>query len=260
MSWRAVALVLVGVPSIILSAVLVTVMLTDRSVPFDYWTFGEANGRVFHGTLYQWGQLSPGGEPYTYRYSPLFAAVFPEWLGLWGWRALHVLALLALPRRLALLTLAFAPFWYDVLHGNVMTFVMVAGWHALDGSRAGTIGYFGLTLLVPRPLMLPLAAWIVCRRPQWCLPAFGFAVVGLATLAYPGHLEALLSSAGVTSIDNIGPSAFIGWWWIPIGLALAAWLTWKGWPGLAGLAASPYLLPYYLLIALVRRAGPAAKP
>lgn len=39
--------------------------------------------------------------------------------------------------------------------------------------------------------------------------------------------------------------------WVPIGLALAAWLTWKGRLGYASLAASPYWLPYYLLFALL---------
>ena len=36
-----------------------------------------------------------------------------------------------------------------------------------------------------------------------------------------------------------------------IGLPLAAWLTWKGRLGLASLAASPYWLPYYLLMLLL---------
>jgi hypothetical protein len=228
-------------PSLILSAVLVAVMLTDRSVPFDYWSFSHADE-----WWYRWG-VESHGEPYSFRYSPLFAVLFPEWLGLWGWRALHVLALLALPRKLALVTLAFAPFWYDVLHGNVMTFALVFGYLALSGSRWATWAYFGLLVLVPRPLMLPLAAWLVWKRPETRIPAAVAVLVGLGTLLWPGYLDALLRSGGVTSIDNLSPSALIGWAWVPIGLILGAWLTWKGRVGLAALAASPYVLPYYLL-------------
>jgi hypothetical protein len=55
----------------------------------------------------------------------------------------------------------------------------------------------------------------------------------------------------VESIDNLGPSALIGWAWVPIGLALGAWLTWKGRLGLASLAVSPYVLPYYLVMILL---------
>jgi len=36
--------------------------------------------------------------------------------------------------------------------------------------------------------------------------------------------------------------------WVPIGLVLAAWLTWRGRLGFASLAASPYWLPYYLFM------------
>ena len=249
LDWRTVGLALLLVPSVILSGVLIAVMLADRSVPFDWWTFVHADE-----WWYQWGPPSPGGEAYSYRYSPLFAVAFPEWLGLWGWRALHVAVLLTLPRRLTLLMLAFAPFWYDVLHGNVMTFTAVAGYHALAGSRWGTLACFGLTLLVPRPVMLPLVAWIVWRRPEWRLPALAFAAVGLLTLAVPGYLAALLRSGGVTSTDNLGPSALFGWAWVPVGLTLAMWLTWRGRVGLAGLAMSPYVLPYYLLMLLIELA------
>jgi hypothetical protein len=47
---------------------------------------------------------------------------------------------------------------------------------------------------------------------------------------------------------NLAPSHWIGVAWVPIGIALAAFFTWKGRLGLACLAASPYVLPYYLLM------------
>ncbi len=53
------------------------------------------------------------------------------------------------------------------------------------------------------------------------------------------------------SIEDLGPALLIGVWWVPIGLALGAWLTVKGRLGLASIAASPYWLPYYLLMGLL---------
>jgi hypothetical protein len=240
-----VVFVLVGVPSVILSAVLVTLVFLDGP-PFDWWTFAEAAGRVGTGTLYEWGAASPGGEPYTYRYSPLFAVVMMPFtaLGIEAWRLLHLFALALLPWRMTLITLAFAPFWYDVLHGNVLTFGFVLAFGALRGSRWATLAYFALCVLVPRPLMLPVAAWIIWQRREWRLPAVGFALVGLATLLYPGFASALLRSGNVASIDNIGPSALIGWAWVPIGVVLGVLLTWRGRVGLASLVVSPYILPY----------------
>jgi hypothetical protein len=38
---------------------------------------------------------------------------------------------------------------------------------------------------------------------------------------------------------------------VPIGLTLAAWLTWRGKLGLASLAASPYWLLHYFLILML---------
>ena len=47
---------------------------------------------------------------------------------------------------------------------------------------------------------------------------------------------------------DVGPSRLIGSLWVPIGLVLAAVLTWRGRLGWASLAASPYWLPYYLMM------------
>lgn len=255
--WRVIALVATIVPSAALSAAMVVLLFLDGPY-FDWWTITNAAD-----LMYEWGTMSPMGEAYSYRYSPLFAwAIVPfAELGLGVWRALHLAALAFLPRRIALATLLFAPFWYDVLHGNVMTFVAVAGFLAYRGNRWATIAYFAWCVLVPRPLMLPLAAWIVWQRPQWRWPAAGFAAIGIATLLFPGYLDALLASRQVTSIDNLAPSAWIGVAWIPIGLALGAWLTWRGRVGMAALAVSPYVLPYYAMTLLWEiRAASVSRP
>lgn len=249
-NWRTIALVLVGVPSIIVSAVLISLLFLDGE-SFDWWTFEIAASRS-PATIYEWGLPSPyAGEPYSYRYGPLFAYLMTPItaLGLWVWRLLHLAALLLLPRRLALITLVFAPFWYDVLNANVMTFVFVAAWFAIQGNRWGTLAFFALLVMVPRPLMLPIAAWIVWQRPEWRLPAAGFAVIGLLTLAWPGFLPALVNSGELAAIsDKLWEP---GLWWFAIGLPLAGWLTWKGRVGLASLAVSPYILPHYFLMLLL---------
>jgi hypothetical protein len=71
------------------------------------------------------------------------------------------------------------------------------------------------------------------------------------------------STEMVGSVFNVGPTAVVGLWWLLVGIPLGAWLFWRGRVGLAGLAVSPYLLPYYLMVALVdlpssRDAGGAA--
>ncbi len=46
---------------------------------------------------------------------------------------------------------------------------------------------------------------------------------------------------------NIGPSFFVGLWWLILGIPLGIWLTLKGRVGWAGLAVTPYWLAQYLL-------------
>ena len=247
-------LLALAVPSLILSTVLVALIFLDGT-PFDWWLWEQAAARALDGDLFEWGAPSPYGptETYDFRYSPLYAVIMVPFsaLGLDVWRLLHILALAGLPRRVALLTLAFAPFWYDVLHGNVMAFVVVLAYLALAGGRWAAVGYFAMCILVPRPLMLPVAAWLVWRRPESRPIALGFALLGGLTLLYPGYLEALVAANSVLAIDNVAPSAWFGWAWVPIGLGLAAWLTVTGRLGLASLAIMPYWLPYYLMMALI---------
>jgi hypothetical protein len=46
---------------------------------------------------------------------------------------------------------------------------------------------------------------------------------------------------------NLGPSRWLGYWWLLAGVPLGAWLYWRGKVGWAGLAISPYVWSYYLL-------------
>ena len=80
--------------------------------------------------------------------------------------------------------------------------------------------------------MIPLAAWILWNRPPWRLP-FLLLFVGHAALVVASGLggsgsPCSRSGQELTSDFNYGPSRFIGLWWVPIGIALAVWLTWRG--------------------------------
>ena len=223
----------------------------------DWTSFVEAGRRVFSGGLYR------VEADYAYRYSPLLAYGFAaiSFIGPWVWRGLHVVAALAMPGRwLRVAVLISWPFWFDVEAGNLVIFALLLAAWALRGQRWAVGGFLVMALLVPKPLMLPVLAWILWHNPGWRLPFAGL-FVGLAIAvaltgwgpAWAGSLVA--SSDEIHSILNFGPSRLIGLAWVPIGLALAAVLTWRGRLGLASLAASPYWLPYYFLVLFLEWPG-----
>ena len=246
--WLAAALVLLALNFYIFTLTDWTMLRGGSGA--DWQSFVEAGHRVFGTDLYR------VQADYAFRYSPLLAYCFAPLsiAGPWVWRALHVAAALALPGRwLKLAVLISWPFWFDVEAGNLVIFALLLAAWALRGNRWATGGFLVMALLVPRPLMLPVLAWILWRRPEWRLPFIGlFAVDALAVAltgwgpAWLGSLAA--SSDEVHSILNFGPSRLLGIWWAPIGLGLAAALTWRGRLGLASLAASPYWLPYYFVL------------
>jgi hypothetical protein len=227
---------------------LATIVI-DHERAFDWDNYLEAARRFPLGTLYDWQQ------PYFYRYAPQFAPILGlvTMVGLPAWRIAHLLALAILPsRRLALLLLVSYPFWFDVNTGNLMVFVLLAAAWAYRGNNVATGAYFVLCVLVPRPIMLPLLAWILWRRPNWRVPFVGIAAVGLLTAIPTGYLPEWIGSlfrSGTGEIGNdfnLSPSHFIGAAWLVVGVPLAAWLTVRGRLGWASMAISPYLLPYYV--------------
>ena len=219
----------------------------------DWTIFGEAGWRALHG-----GALYASEDNYAFRYSPLLAYLFAliAPMGPLAWRALHVVAAASLALRspwLAVAVLVSWPFWFDVEAGNLMILVLVLAVWAIAGRGWAIAGFLALLLLAPRPLMLPVAVWILWKHPEWRLRFVGL-FIGHALLVAltgwgPAWLGALAASAGETgSALNFGPSRVIGFAWVPIGLALAGYFTWRGRLGLASLAASPYWLPYYVLV------------
>ena len=220
---------------------------------------GEDWNAIRHGAQL----ISSGQSPYLeplYRWSPVAAWITVPLLVLpYGiWVALHVAAL-ALIRNpwVTLVALISWPFWADAGVGNVVTFAVVAALAALRGSRVGTWIYLLMFLLIPRPLTVPVAAWLLFKRPGLRLPfaaATALTLLGALMTGYGIEWFGVLAHAGPVEIINpyqVGPSRLIGTLWVPLGLALAAVLTWRGRLGLAGLAASPYWLPYYLMYGLL---------
>jgi hypothetical protein len=250
--------------SVVTIVLLVNLLLVYRTI--SYWigpAWAQAN---------DWNELVQAANstsPYTadgFRWSPvaasLLAVLLPMGIGLW--RVLHF-AVLLLSRdwRLSGLVLISWPFWEDMVSGNVLTFAVVAAGTAIRGSRVGAVLFLVMAILMPRPLFLPMAAWLLWKQPWTRGPALALFGTHLGIVAASGHggewIGRLLSTGGaeIGHPENIAPSHWIGAAWVPIGLALAGWLVRRGHVGLASLAASPYLFGYYLLFAaLERRLGP----
>lgn len=241
---------------------LATIVIDHRRA-FDWDIYLEAARRFPLGTLYDWQ------DPYFYRYAPQLAPIFGllPGVGLLAWRVAHFVALAALPsRRLALVLLVSYPFWFDVNTGNLMVFVLLAAAWALRGNGVVTGIYLALCILVPRPIMIPLLAWILWQRPAWRLPFAGMVAVGLLTALPTGYLASWIGSlprSGLGEIANdfnLSPSRFLGPAWLLIGVPLAAWLTIRRRIGWATMAISPYLLPYYVQMLGLELVQPAPIP
>jgi hypothetical protein len=220
---------------------------------------------AYDGAAVDWHVLAAAAatsKPYSieaFRWSPvawwMLQGIVP--LGLTAWRLAQLAAVMTLRDwKVIVLVLVSAPFWMDVTSGQAITFVAVVAWHAVSGSRIATWLFLALALLMPRPLMLPVLVWLVWKHSEL---RRGFVVLVIvhteavvASGLGPDWIGRLLQSGTeLQHVNNLAPSRFIGLAWVPIGLALAAWLTLRGRLGLASLAASPYLFPYYLLMGIL---------
>ena len=111
-----------------------------------------------------------------------------------------------------------------------------------------------LALLIPRPLMVPLVAWVLWQRPEWRIPfgaLFVAHAVGVLLSGWGPEWVARLLSAGPEELGselNYAPSRLIGNLWLLVALPGALLLTLRGWIGAASVLAAPYWLPYYWLM------------
>ena len=228
---------------------------------FDWGLYVTATERAMTGgAIYEWS-----GD-YAYAYSPVFAYLFAavSWLGLDIWRFAHVGAAFLLPNwPMRVMTVISWPFWFEMQYGNLVVFVLLAGAWALRGSRPAALAYLALTVLIPRPLMLPLAVWLLWKDPWLRLPFAGMAFGSIIFAAGTGYLEPWIGSLletpekVYTSDVNFSPSRFIGSWWILLGAPIAFVLLTRGRIGWASLALSPYLWPQYFLFAFLELVEPA---
>lgn len=232
-------------------------LVAAGSVAFDWRIFVEAGHRAWAGSpdLYEQGAV------YGYRHSPVFAYAMPlvAWIGTLGIRLVTLAAAVAMPTwPMRVLAIASWPFAMDLQHGGLLTIVVCTAAWALRGSRMAGIGFIVLTLLSPRPLMLPVAIYLLWKQPWLRWPSVGlFAAHAAAVLAtgYADEWIAVLLTVGTDQVNtplNLSPSHFVGNWWLPVGAALATWLTFRGHPGIAALAVNPYVLPHYLLLVLLQ--------
>jgi hypothetical protein len=158
-------------------------------------------------SLYDWT------DTYLFRYSPWTAVLFAPMAGLsetaavWLWLGIKVAVVVAVAIGLARrwptdvrwlvggMVLFFPPIWHDLALGNVSVFT-VAVLAVLLARRDGIGGVaFGLLLiLVPKPHLLPVALWLLVRRPR-------DAVAALATLGI----------GVVAGVVVFGPDLWLAW-------------------------------------------------
>jgi hypothetical protein len=226
------------------------------SAAFDWRIFVQAGERFHAGSpdLYEVTDL------YSFRHSPIMAMAMPAlaWIGVAGIRLLTIGFALALPTwPMRVLALASWPFAMDVQHGALITLIVLAGAWALRGSKVACLAFLILALLSPRPLMVPIAVYLLWHQPWLRLPALVLFIghaIAVAATGYGDDWVAMLLSVGTDQIQspfNVSPSRLIGSLWVPAGFALACVLTLWGRPALAALAISPYVLPHYLLLLLL---------
>lgn len=254
-------LAVVGAYSVLRIGALIPTILT-QDLPPDWMQLRFGGERVLAGeSPYVWDSAL------RFRWSPVAA-----WLlvpltafGPWIWTAAQFAALVALRSlSLAVVTLLFWPFWQDVQAGNVMVFVLLAGVWALRGNAYGIGAWFVLALLIPRPLMLPLTAWLLWKHHEWRLPFAGMAIasVGLAAVTglLPDWIGALAASTEEVYAERWGPAVWLGLVGVIAASGAAVVLAWRGWVGAASLLISPYWLVYYplvLILDLTRYTRPA---
>lgn len=264
-SWRSFTFTRVIVTLLIVAYAVATALLTwwtaQYLMPFGDWNvWAQVADRLAEARLYDHSDPT-----YSWAWSPLAAwliayVIVPA--GPWLWAAAHFAVLLALRdwRLIGLVALSF-PFWIDTLMANAFVFSAVAGWAAWRGSRVAALIYIGLFVLMPRPVLVPLACALLWRDRRLWLPSVLILGVGVVTTIASGYASDWVRFLIGIGIDypsqefNLSPTRLVGPQWLAIGVPLAAWLSMRGQLGWAGLAMSPYVVPQYFLILVIELSG-----
>ena len=257
---------------------------SQRDFAFDFTCcYQQAGDRALHdpSTLYAWS------DTYTFRYTPIGALPFVPLVGLsplaaaWAWLAFKLVVLVVIAAwfsnawsgaarwLVALAVLMFPPVVHDLVIGNVSVitlFVLIAIARWQDARGGVALGL--LTVLMPKPHLIPVIAYLAIRRPRDFLAAMGTIGAGiLAGLAIFG-IEPWIAFFGTlreplerTFTANVGWSSLLGNAGVIIGLAVAAILfvmglllggsRGYGLSIIAGIAAGPYTFIHYLAGTLV---------
>jgi len=204
------------------------------------------------------GTLYSLDAPMPYVWSPLLAPVMAlvSITGFWPQAVAHVAVLFTLRDRwLVALVASSAFFWPAIMGGNPMfTLMLVLAILSYRGGRVASLAFLALVIMIPRPLFLPLAAWLLWKRAELRVPFALLFIIHASAVAASGYaipwIEAALSHSDAPLLD-LGITAWVGTGWLVIGIPLGIWLTVRGHPGWAGLAVSPYILQGYLLMPMI---------
>jgi hypothetical protein len=281
---RAGPLIVFVAAAFLLADLAIVLLIGPRDFGFDFtccYQQGAARALDAPSTLYQWS------DTYTFRYTPLGALLFvplvplSETAATWAWLVvkLVVLAVAAVwfarpwpaDRRVLvmLIVLAFPPVIHDLVLGNVsvltlLVFLAVARWQDARGGVALGV----LTILMPKPHLLPVLAYLAIRRPRdfaasLATMAAGL-VVGLAIFGidpWIGFIGSLREPLERTFTANVGFSGLFGPIGVVIGLAVGAVVVASGillggsrGYGLSiigAIAMGPYTFIHYLVGTLV---------
>ena len=271
-------IILAAVAFLLADAVIVYIAVRgDFAIDFTC-CYQQAGQRLLDdpSSLYAWT------DTYLFRYSPWAAALFAPLAGLsetaavWAWFAIKAavvaIVAVALGRRwtgearwlVAGMVLLFPPIWHDLALGNVSVFT-VAVLAVLLARRDGIGGVaFGLLLLLaPKPHLLPLALWLLFRRPRdgvAALATLAFGVLaGIAVFGADRWVEwigTFREPLERTFTANVGFSGLLGPAGVVVGVAVAvvvgaAALVRRGDIGLglslvSGILLGPYTFIHYL--------------
>ena len=250
---------------------------------FDFTCcYQQAGQRFLNGEdLYAWS------DTYTFRYTPWAAllltvlAPMPEWAAILAWLAIKSVVLLAAAALFARVwtgssrTLAFTlaalfpPAMHDLMIGNVSTFTLAVEIMLLRARPAVAGPAFGLLLLlVPKPHLIPILAWLLLRQTRTGLIALGVGAGGvLAGVAlfgldpWLGFIGTLREPLGRDFTANIALSGILGPAGVVISAILAAGLfvmailrrgpEGLGYAILSGILLGPYTFIHYLVGVLV---------
>lgn len=181
-------------------------------------------------TLYEWS------DTYTFRYTPLGALFFVPLVPLdpavapWAWLVFKLVVLVGVAawfaraweadRRwlIVLLVLAFPPIVHDLVIGNVsvltvLVFLAVARWQDARGGIA--LGL--LTVLMPKPHLLGVLAYVAIRRPRDFVATLATMAAGVVigllifgTEPWLAFVETLREPLERTFTANVAFSALLG--------------------------------------------------